>query len=119
MSTKKIEGLDLSNYTEVNSICVIAITYVGVIILFNLCRPFNTLRIIVCLASLIFVTLALFIPEIASILGVSYQFNDLTLTNRLFTIAVILAILPIERALSDIIRLFKNKGKHENETVKD
>ena len=117
MSTKNIDGLDLSNYTEVNSICVIAITYVGVIILFNLCRPFNTLRLIVCISSLLFITLALFIPEIASILGVSYQFNDLNLTNRLFTICVILAILPIERALSDAIRLFKNKGKTDSDTI--
>ena len=54
LAIKDVPGLDLTNYAEVNSIAVMAITYVGVIILFNLCRPFNTLRTIVCLISFVF-----------------------------------------------------------------
>lgn len=113
-NAKNIEGLDLSNSIELNSISVIAITYVGIIILFNLCKPYNLLRIMVCLISFTFVSLALFIPEIASLLGVTYQFNDISLTNRLFTLIIILIMWPIESALSDLVRLFKNRSKAEN-----
>ncbi len=111
---RNIPGLDLSNNVEVNSICVIAITYVGVIILCNLCRPFNILRVLVCLFAAASVTIALFVPEISSILGVNYQFNDLTTTNQLFTLCIILLILPIEGGLASLISLL-NRKNHKSE----
>ena len=114
LAAKDIPGLNLSNYSEVNSICVVAITYVGLIILINLCRPFNTLRSIVCLISAVCITLAFSVPEISSNLGIYYQFNELGLTNQLFTMLIILCIYPIETALADLIRLFKNKHKKQN-----
>lgn len=109
-STKTIAGLDLSNYTEVNSMCVIALTYVGVIILFNVCRPLNALRSLVCVTSFIVITAAFFIPEIATNLGIYYQFKDLDITKQLFTLVVILSIIPIQRAISDMIRSIKLKS---------
>lgn len=116
MSSKEIKGLDLaSNYVELNSICVIAITYVGIIILFNLCRPFNYLRLGVCIFAAFCVTLALFVPEISKLLGVSYQFADLDITKQLFTITMILIIMPIETALVDIIKGFKAKRKQNTQ----
>lgn len=111
-SSRGIDGLDLSNNVEVNSICVIAITYVGFIILCNICRPFNLLRVIVCLITFTCITIALFVPEISSMLGIAYQFNDLTITNRLFTLGVILAILPLEGGLVSLVNMFNKKRRH-------
>ncbi|MCI5744830.1 MAG: HAD-IC family P-type ATPase, partial [Erysipelotrichaceae bacterium] len=111
IAAKDFPGLDLSNLTELNSICVIAITYVGVIILFNLCKPFNAFRVVVCFLSLFFITFCLAIPEIANILGITYQFKDITTTNKLFTIAIVLAILPIEEFLAGLVRQIKEKRK--------
>ena len=107
LAAKQIPGLDLTNYVEVNSICVIAITYVGLIILFNLCRPFNILRSAVCGVSLFFITFALFTPEIANMLSVPYLLKDMHITNALLTILIILAIIPIESALLAAVKQIK------------
>ena len=115
LAIKDIPGLDLTNYAEVNSIAVMAITYVGVVILFNLCRPFNTLRAIIWIFSTLCISLAFLIPEIATNIGLSYLFNELTITNQLFLLCVVLAIVPIETALSEIIRMFKEKSKSKTE----
>ena len=117
LAIKDVPGLDLTNYAEVNSIAVMAITYVGVIILFNLCRPFNTLRTIVWIFSTVCISLAFLIPEIATNLGLSYLFNELTITNQLFLLVVVLSIVPIETALSEIIRMFKEKSKTKKEEI--
>ena len=109
--SKEIEGLNLTNLTEVNTIAVAAITYVGFIILVNLCRPFNTLRTIVCLISFTVITCALTVPEVASILGITYSIKNMSTTNKLFTLVVILSILPIESGLASIVRMLKNKPK--------
>ena len=114
LANKDIPGLDLSNYAEANSICVLAITYVGVIILFNVCRPFNTLRAVVWLFSAVCISLAFLIPEIATNIGIAYLLSDLSITNQLFTIVVILAIVPIETGLSELVRMFKEKSKNKN-----
>ena len=82
LAAKQIPGLDLTNHLEVNSICVIAITYVGIIILFNLCRPFNALRGAVCAVSLFFVSFALFTPEVANLLSVPFTLKDMNITNK-------------------------------------
>lgn len=114
LSSKNIPGLDLTNDSEVNSICVMAITYVGLIILVNICRPFNILRTCVVVVSAFFIILAFSIPEIATLLGVSKQFSDLDIVKQLFTLCIILVIIPIERAFSDLITKMKNKTKKEN-----
>ena len=113
LAGKGIPGLNLSNYSEVNSICVLAITYVGIIILFNVCRPFNTLRPIVWLFSTVCVSLAFLVPEIANNLGIAYLLNELSITNQLFTVVVILSIIPIETGLSEIVRMLKEKSKKQ------
>ena len=116
LAAKQIKGLDLSNYIEVNSICVIAITYVGVIILFNLCRPFNILRAAVCGVSLFFITFALFTPEIANLLSVPFLLKDMNITNKLFTLLIIFAVIPIEAALLAAVKQIKTaKNKENNE----
>ena len=55
--------------------------------------------------------MAFSIPEIAVNLGLAYQFNELTLTNKLFTLLIILAIWPLESALVSLINKFKEKSK--------
>ena len=114
LAAKQVEGLDLSNYVEVNSICVIAITYVGVIILFNLCRPFNILRAAVCGVSLFFITFALFTPEIANLLSVPFLLKDMNITNKLFTLLIIFSIIPIEAALLAAVKQIKTAKNKEN-----
>ena len=114
LGSKNIPGLDLSNDAEVNSICVMAITYVGFIILVNICRPFNALRTAIVVVSGVCITLAFSIPEISTLLGVSNQFKDFDIVKQLFTLCIILAIVPIERAFADLIRNIKNKNKKEN-----
>jgi Mg2+/Co2+ transporter CorC len=85
LSSKNIPGLDLTNDAELNSICVIAITYVGFIILVNICRPFNGLRTAILVVAGLCITLAFSIPEISTLLGVSKQFKDLeTLRNATY-----------------------------------
>jgi cation-transporting ATPase E len=110
LSSKNIPGLDLSNDTEVNSICVIAITYVGFIILINICRPFNALRTAIVVVSGVCITLAFSIPEISTLIGVSNQFKDFDIVKQLFTLCIILAIVPIERAFADLIRNISLRG---------
>ena len=113
ISIKGIEGLNLTTKDSavVNSITVMALTYVGLIILVNICRPFNILRTVVCLISAAFITIAFSIPQIANTIGIAKMFKELSVTHKLFTIAVILAISPLERAFSDLIYLVKNKNK--------
>ena len=109
ISARQIPGLDLSNNQEVNSMSVIAITYVGVIILFNLCKPHNTLRFVVCVGSLVCVSLALFIPEIANNLSVPILFSEYTITNKLFLLCVILAVFAVESGLANLVRYLREK----------
>ena len=39
------------------------------------------------------------------------KFKDITTTNKLFTIAIVLAILPIEEFLAGLVRQIKEKRK--------
>ena len=111
VSIKGVEGLNLTTKDSaiVNSICVMSLTYVGLVILFNICRPFNILRTIICLISATVITLAFSIPSIAETIGISKMFKDLSITHKLFMLVIILAIVPIARAFSDLINLNKNK----------
>lgn len=108
-SNNIIEGM---NYNLANSIAVIGITYVGLIILFNVCRPLNTFRTAICIFSTVCITVAFFVPGISRNF-VDHSFKDFTLVQQLFTLVVILAILPIQRAISDLIKMFKNNSKKE------
>lgn len=112
-SVKKVEGLDLTNYAEVNSICIMGITYVGFIILCNICRPFNVLRTALCLVIFTIITVAFSIPEIAEGLSLSYMFKDLDITKKLFLLVVILVMIPIETFFNEIINSTKKIKKIE------
>ena len=93
-------------------------SFVFLIVLFNLCRPLNSLRTVVWLFSAICISLALFMPEIATNIGIPYLLDDLSITNKLFTLVVILAIVPIETCLSELVRSFKEKQKKQSRPVK-
>ena len=72
------------------------------------------MRAAVCGVSLFFITFALFTPEVAKLLSVPFILKDMNVTNQLFTILVILAIIPIESALLagvNQIKTAKNKGQ--------
>ena len=109
ISIRSIDGLDLTNYREVNSICIMAITYVGFIILISICRPFNLLRTILCLVVFAIITICFAIPEIASTIGISYMFGELDVSKRLFMIVIILASIPIETILTSITKITKKE----------
>jgi len=105
-----IEGINLSSLNEINSIATIALTFVGFVILVNICRPLNTLRTIVCVSCGALIAICFLVPEIASYF-ISFQFNDLTITNKLFLLVIILGSIPIERAFSDVIQAANNRRK--------
>ena len=106
-----VPGLNLD---IANSMAVIAITYVGAIILTNICRPFNTLRSAICIFTFACISIALFVPEIAHNLGVNHMFSELALAQKLLLLVVILMMVPLQRAMSDFIRSLKDKSKKHN-----
>lgn len=116
IKAKNIPAIDLSNSEELSSLCVMALTYVGLVILVNVCRPLNTLRTILCIGMITIVTIAFSIPELASIFGISVVIKDINTTNLLFVMVVILAIIPIARFFSDMIVKVKHEQMIEDQS---
>ena len=112
-STNLIPGLNLD---IANSMAVIALTFVGAIILINICRPLNGWRTAICVFSFVCISIALFTPEIAHSLGVNHMFEELSLLHKLFLLFVVFLMIPIQRALSDFIYSIKYRHKkNEND----
>ncbi len=92
-------SFDLSDAEEVSSMCVLCITYVGLVILYNTCRPMNTYRAIIFVSMLILISLLIaFLPSYFGI----YKMPGLT--NMLLCMVIILSTIPIVRLFSDLLR---------------
>lgn len=118
LKTKDIDGLDFSNAEFVSSLCVIAVTYIGFILLINVCRPFNTLRTALVLMVFVLITLVFSVSDISSLFGVSMSLRDIAKTNLsifLYLLVLVLGIVPIARFFSDFIYRVKNERKKEKE----
>jgi len=98
-----IEILDMSTMS------VIAITFVGFLMLFRLCIPFNTLRIALMITMFIcfFIGLLLFSGVINILPEVFVRLNPLQIGNLLLTFAVCAACVPIFLLLTFIFKRIK------------
>ena len=95
---------------EMSTMSVIAITFVGFMMLLRLCNPFNTLRIALLIAMLIGFTIGLLL--FSGVIPIPFlpDFAPLTLlqgSNTLWTIAVCAASIPLFLLLTMVI---KNRG---------
>ena len=79
--------------------CVLCITYVGLVILNNTCRPMNTYRAIIFIS--MFVIITLLIAFLPSYFGI-YKMPGLT--NTLLCLVIVLATIPMVRFFSDILK---------------
>ena len=97
MGTQKT--FDLSDAEEVSSMCVLCITYVGLVILYNTCRPLNAYRGAIFIVMLVCISLLVaFLPEYFGV----YKMPGLV--NTMLCIIIVLASIPMVRTFSDALR---------------
>jgi len=78
--------------------------------------PLNTLRTVLVLLMFVIISVALFVPSIASYFGINITIKEIGVTNLLFLLVVILTMVPIIRFFSNIVdRIKDNKKKEEIE----
>ena len=104
-----LDSFDISDAEEASSMCVLCITYVGLVILYNTCRPMNTYRAIIFIS--MFVIITLLIAFLPSYFGI-YKMPGLT--NTLLCLVIILATIPMVRFFSDILKKVELE-KNENQ----
>ncbi len=104
-----MKAFDISNAEEASSMCVLCITYVGLVILYNTSRPMNTYRGIIFITMFAMVSLLVgFLPEYFGI----YKMPGLV--NSLLVIIIILTMIPIVHLLSDLLKRINAKEENNN-----
>ncbi len=94
-----MKSFDISNAEEASSMCVLCITYVGLVILYNTCRPMNTYRGVVF--TLMFTMVSLLVAFLPEYFGI-YKMPGLV--NTMLVIIIILVMIPIVHSLSDLLK---------------
>jgi len=103
------ELINLSNSYELSALCVIALTYTGLIVLVDVCRPLNTLRSVLCIIVFTIVTIIISLPSIAEVFGIYVKLTEINITNLFFVSTIVLAMVPLSRLFHDIIYTTKQK----------
>lgn len=106
-------GFDLTNQKEIETMCVLCITFIGLVILHNVCRPLNVYRSVLCI--LMVVAVFICITFLAPYFGLEYY--PPSLLNSCLCIIIILTSIPFIRFSNELMK--KIQAEEEIESKKE
>lgn len=103
------ETFDLSNQKEIETMCVLCITFIGLVILYNVCKPLNAYRGV--LFGSMFVITCVCIKFLPTYFGL--ESYPPSLLNYCLCIIIILASIPIVRVSRDLLKKIQIEEEQE------
>lgn len=109
-------GFELTNQKEIETMSVLCITFIGLVILYNVCRPLNVYRTVLCILMIIATFICIeFLPSYFGL-----EFYPPSLLNTCLCIIIILTSISVVRFTSDLIKKIQIElDKEEEETEKN
>ena len=111
---------------EFHAIMILALTFAGLVMLYQVCRPFNPLRATLFTACAALAFLVVFIPHLGNFLimkndsGANWSAVKFTLVQILLLIIIVQAAVPVSSFLIKVFDMMNPKDEDENaEEVKE
>ena len=113
------------NSLEFNAIMILALTFAGLVMLYQVCRPFNPLRATLFAACAALALLVVFIPHLGNFIimksdaGANWDAVKFTLPQILLLIIIVQAAFPISSFLIRVFDMMNPKDEDEKKDEKD
>ena len=96
------------------AMCMIALTFSGLVMVFRICRPLNVFRAVLCVSMLALCITAYAVPQIARLLYANWNEIKWDYAKILTIVVVIEAAFPISGWLLDVMRIITSTEKQKS-----
>ena len=113
--TGTVASAEFGTYRQ--AMCMIALTFSGMVMLYRVCQPFNGYRVVLFLVMLAIAVTCFSVPWLASKLYLQWNDLDWTYGKALAIVVVIEAAFPLSSALIKLMEILMPSSKGSKKTA--